>query len=144
MNIEIEIHSSDESGPRASSGAKHFTVDLRKKREDKYEWMELVHDSNCDTRRTFRMTFRWLVAVGNQIDQQAQLLSRRCSQYGLKLISVPHFSCLNSCFMNPVSFGSPNTCPVEITPCNEFSRAYLIPLKVFCSNHGSNTKEILC
>lgn len=100
--INIEMHTSANASPQASSGDKRFVVDLRKKRDDKYEWMELVHDSNCDTRRTFRMTIQWLVAVASKIDQQAQLLSRRCSQYGLKLVSVPHFSCLKSCFMNPV------------------------------------------
>jgi hypothetical protein len=100
FSIEIVATSSD-AGPKASSGDKRFVVDLRKKRDDKYEWMELVHDSNCDTRRTFRLTIQWLVCVASKIDQQAQLLHRRCSQYGLKLVNVPHFSCLRSCFLNP-------------------------------------------
>lgn len=102
-NVSIEISTSSEADPRASSGDRRFVVDLRKKRDDKYEWMELVHDSNFDTRRTFRMTIQWLVAVASKIDQQAKNLQRRCSQYGLKLVSVPHFSCLRSCFLNPVS-----------------------------------------
>lgn len=101
--FRIEVHTCDDSTtPEPSSGDKRFVVDLRKKRDDKYEWMELVHDSNCDTRRTFRITIQWLVAVASKIEQQAQLLHRRCSQYGLKLVSVPHFSCLKQCFMNPV------------------------------------------
>ena len=100
FSIELLTASSDVS-PKASSEDKRFTVDLRKKRDDKYEWMELVHDSNCDTRRTFRLTIQWLVCVASKIDQQAQLLHRRCSQYGLKLVCVPHHSCLKSTFMNP-------------------------------------------
>jgi len=103
-NIHIEMHTNNGAMPHASSGAERFIVDLTKKRDDKNEWMEMVHDSNCDTRRTFRITIQWLVAVASKIDNQAQLLSRRCSQYGLKLFSVPHYSCLVSCFMNPVRF----------------------------------------
>ncbi len=101
-NISIHMITSDDANPQPSSGDKRFVVDLRKKRDDKYEWLELVHDSNCDTRRTFRITIQWLVAVASKIDQQAKTLQRRCSQYGLKLVSVPHYSCLRSCFMNPV------------------------------------------
>ena len=101
-NFNIDMHTSNDSTPRASTSDNRFVVDLRKKRDDKYEWLEFVHDSNMDTRRTFRMTIQWLVAVASKIDQQAQLLHRRCAQYGLKLVSVPHFSCLHSCFMNPV------------------------------------------
>lgn len=100
FSIEIVTTSSD-ADPKASSGDKRFVADLRKKRDDKYEWMELVLDSNCDTRRTFRLTIQWLVCVASKIDQQAKLLQRRCSQYGLKLVKVPHYSCLRSCFMNP-------------------------------------------
>jgi len=101
-NISIEMHMSNDDSPQASSGDKRFVVDLSKRKDDKHEWMELVHDSNCDTRRTFRITILWLVAVASKIDNQAQLLHRRCSQFGLKLVSVPHYSCLRSCFMNPV------------------------------------------
>jgi hypothetical protein len=104
--INIDLITSSEAGPQASSGDKRFVVDLRKKRDDKYEWMEVVHDSNCDTRRTFRITIQWLVAVASKIDQHAKNLQRRCSQYGLKLVSAPHYSCLRSCFMNPVRFVS--------------------------------------
>ena len=101
-NYSIEMHTNNDLCPHASSGDKHFVVDLRKKKDDKYEWMELVHDSNCDTRRTFRITIRWLVAVASKIDQQAQRLHSRCKREGLTLISVPNFSCLLSCFLNPV------------------------------------------
>ena len=103
-SFNIEIHLSNDDYPQASSGAERFVIDLTKdKKKDKYEWMELAHDSNCDTRRTFRMTIQWLVAVASKIDQQAQRLSSRCKREGLTLISVPHFSCLRSCFLNPVS-----------------------------------------
>ena len=102
FSIEIVTASSD-ADPKSSSGDKRFVADLRKKRDEKFEWMQLVLDSNCDTRRTFRLTIHWLVCVASKIDQQAKLLQRRCSQYGLKLVKVPHYSCLRSCFMNPFS-----------------------------------------
>lgn len=99
---KIEIHLTTNSNPKSSSEDRRFVVDLRRRNDEKYEWMEIVHDSHCDTRRTFRITIQWLVAVAAKIDQQAQLLQRRCTQYGLKLVTVPHYSALRSCFMNPV------------------------------------------
>lgn len=98
----IDIYLTNDSNPKGSNNDRRFIVDLRKRSDEKYEWMEMVHDSNCDTRRTFRITIQWLVAVSAKIDQQAQLLQRRCIQYGLKLVSVPHYSALTSCFLNPV------------------------------------------
>lgn len=100
---QIDVHMTDDTSPKTSRGDKRFVVDLRKRNDEKYEWMEMVHDSCFDTRRTFRITIQWLVAVSAKIDQQAQLLQRRCTQYGLKLVSVPHYSALRSCFVNPVS-----------------------------------------
>jgi len=141
-NISIEMHTMDGSKPQTSSGDKRFIVDLRKKRDDKYEWMELVHDSNCDTRRTFRMTIQWLVAVASKIDQQAQLLHRRCSQYGLKLVGVPHFSCLKSCFMNP--FAVPITTSIRDKACVDTIENALTSIFnfVFDGIHMSDPNEI--
>lgn len=134
-SVSIELITSSDADPKASSGDKRFVVDLRKKREDKYEWMELVHDSNCDSRRTFRITIQWLVAVASKIDQHAKNLQRRCSQYGLKLVSVPHFSCLRSCFMNPVR------CRIMVLLFNKFihstSPMHLIPSSVRCPHQSS-------
>jgi hypothetical protein len=109
---QIEVHLANASNPQSSAEDKRFVVDLRRRNDEKYEWMEIVHDSNCDTRRTFRITIQWLVAVSAKIDQQAQLLQRRCTQYGLKLVSVPHYSALRSSFMNP--FIVPLTLPIRI------------------------------
>jgi hypothetical protein len=143
-NFSIEIVATSDAGPKASSGDKRFVVDLRKKRDDKYEWMELVHDSNCDTRRTFRLTIQWLVCVASKIDNQARLLRKRCSQYGLKLVSVPNFSCLKSCFMNPfaVSITKPvldKSCvdAIEKALTNDFNFVY-------DGNHMSDPNEIDC
>ena len=113
--IDIETVTKNDKPPKASKGKRSFIVDLRRRNSDKYEWCEIVHDSNCDTRRTFRITIQWLVAIGSKIDQQAQLLHRRCAQYGLNLIRVPNFSSLRLSFMNP--YAVPITIPVRDKSC---------------------------
>jgi hypothetical protein len=112
--IEVETLMTSDKSPYASKGKRSFIVDLRR-RSDKYEWCEIVLDSNCDTRRTFRVTIQWLVAIGSKIDNQQQLLHRRCAQYGLNLIRVPSYSSLSLCFMNP--FAVPITIPVRNKSC---------------------------
>ena len=90
--IEVEIHMCGDISPWDGleecgiSVDKRFIVDLRKRSTDNYEWLEMVHDSTCVTRRTFRITMQWLVAVAGKVDQQAQLLQRRCNQFELKLV----------------------------------------------------------
>jgi len=113
--IDIEMLMTSDAAPHASKGKRSFLVDLRKRSSEKYEWCEIVHDSNCDTRRTFRITFQWLVAIGSKIDQQAQLLHRRCAQYGLNLIRVPNWSSLRLSFLNP--FAVPIQIPVRSKSC---------------------------
>ena len=109
--IDIEMIMKSDAAPKGSKMKRSFIVDLRKRSSDKYEWCEIVLDSNCDTRRTFRITIQWLVAIGSKIDQQAQLLSRRCAQYGLNLIHIPSFSSLRNSFLNP--FAVPITFPLR-------------------------------
>lgn len=135
---KIEIHMTDDSNPKGSKVDKRFIVDLRKRNDEKYEWMEMVHDSNCDTRRTFRITIQWIVAVSAKIDQQAQLLQRRCTQYGLKLVGVPHYSALRSCFLNPVSLFTPS----RLLPRFDLTMSTL--LLVCCSFDNSDTQQKGC
>jgi len=143
-NICIEMHRANDVAPQSSSRNRRFEVDLRKKRDDKYEWMELVHDSNCDTRRTFRMTIQWLVAVGSKIDDQARLLRVRCSKLGLELVSVPHYSSLISCFMNP--FAVPITTPIRNKNCvNTIENALTNIFNfVYDGDHESDPNDIDC
>lgn len=49
--INIEMRTGKGTRPQTSSADERFIVDLRKKRDDKNEWMELIHDSTCDTQR---------------------------------------------------------------------------------------------
>mmetsp|Transcript_30594 Transcript_30594/g.57950 ORF Transcript_30594/g.57950 Transcript_30594/m.57950 type:complete len:680 (+) Transcript_30594:2073-4112(+) len=137
--INIEMHRTGGADPQGRSKNKRFLVDMRKKRDDKYEWMELVHDSNCDTRRTFRMTIQWLVAVASKIDDQARLLRGRCSKYKLKLVSVPGYSSLRSCFMNPVRF-TRHTYRLS----SSLNLTFDTKLLVCCPNHNSSTQQNLC
>jgi len=142
--INIEMHRTGGADPQGRSKNKRFLVDMRKKRDDKYEWMELVHDSNCDTRRTFRMTIQWLVAVASKIDDQARLLRGRCSKYKLKLVSVPGYSSLRSCFMNP--FAVPITTPVRNKTCVNTIETALTNIFnfVYDGDHESDPNEIDC
>ena len=109
--VEIETFLTDDRASNASKRKKSFIVDLRRRSSDKYEWCEIVYDANMCVRRTFRITIQYLVAVGSKIDQQAQLLHRRCAQYGLNLIRVPNYSSLRVCFLNP--FSVPIAMPVR-------------------------------
>jgi len=49
-------------------------------------------DSAFDFERCFRIAFHWLVASGSRVEQQVQSLQRRCTQFGLYLISLPEYS----------------------------------------------------
>ena len=79
-----------------------FTVQLRKGKRDPFEWIEISVDSTFDTSRSYRIMFNWLVASSGKVETQVQLLHRRCSQYGLQLISFPHSSISRNLFIHPV------------------------------------------
>uniref|UniRef100_A0A6V2K027 DEPDC5 C-terminal domain-containing protein n=4 Tax=Ditylum brightwellii TaxID=49249 RepID=A0A6V2K027_9STRA len=90
---------------------KRFVVDLRKSKRDNYAWMEMVLDSSFSTNRTFKINFQWLVASASKVEAQVQLLQRRCTQYGLKLVNIPHASISADVFVNP--FFAPIVIPVR-------------------------------
>ena len=45
--------------------------------------------------------FSWLVASSGKIDTQVQLLQRRCTQYGLKLVPFPQVTVSRNVYLNP-------------------------------------------
>eukprot|EP00980_Cylindrotheca_fusiformis_P010443 scaffold2322_cov135-Cylindrotheca_fusiformis.AAC.2 len=84
------IETQDANAKRVSSDAMvRFAVQLRRRKRDPFEWLEIAIDSTFDTRRSYRITFNWLVASTSKIDAQIQLLHRRCTQFGLRLICFP-------------------------------------------------------
>lgn len=78
-----------------------FYIQLRKGKRDNLEWMEVALDSTFDTYWTYRIMFNWLVASSGKVDTQVQLLQRRCTQYGLKLVPVPQITVSRNLYLNP-------------------------------------------
>lgn len=114
--IEVKIvmgAHSDPDGGTESNGARkgaldsviRFVVQLRKGQRDKYEWMEIVIDSSFDPRRTYRIMINWLVASANKVEAQIQLLQRRCTQYGLNLVSFSQISIAGNIYIHPFKAG---------------------------------------
>lgn len=85
---------------------KRFIIDLRKGKQDRYEWMEIAMDPSFDTTCSFRIMVNWLVASASKVETQVQLLLRRSTQYGLNLISIPQISMSGKLFLHPVSLKS--------------------------------------
>lgn len=82
---------------------KRITVQLRKGKRDLYEWIDIAVDPEFDTRRSYRIVVQWLAASSSKVETQMQLIQRRCTQYGLKLIGIPELSMSPDLFLNPVS-----------------------------------------
>jgi hypothetical protein len=68
-----------ESIPGISWNAmQRFYVKLKKsKRDESFEWMEVVVDSTFDTTWSYRIMFHWLVASAGKVEAQVQMLYRR-------------------------------------------------------------------
>jgi len=86
---------------------------------------------------------QWLVAIGSKIDQQAQLLHRRCAQYGLNLIRVPNYSSLPLCLMNP--FAVPIIIPVRNKSCvNSLEKALTNDFDfIYDDSHMADPNELV-
>jgi hypothetical protein len=110
--LDIKIVSSfddttKETGPIASTpgiarnSMQRFYVELRKRKRDPYEWMEVVVDSTFNTAWSYRIMFHWLVASSGKVDAQVQLFQRRCSQFGLDVKPFPQITVSRNLFLNP-------------------------------------------
>jgi len=86
-----------------SSSLVTFTVQLRKGKRDPFEWLEMGIDSVFDTTRSYRIMFNWLVASSSKVEDKIQLLHRRCTQFGLNLISFPQTTVSSNLFLHAVS-----------------------------------------
>ncbi len=112
-DLDIKIISSsnapsDGEGSRKgiTDSMKRFNVLLRKGKRDPLEWIEVAVDSVFDTKRSYRIVFNWLVASSQKVENQVQLLQRRCAQFGLNLVSMTQTSVARNLFLNPVSLNS--------------------------------------
>ena len=80
-----------------------FSVQLVRGKKDPFEWVEIAIDPKFDTSRSYRIMFNWLVASSSKVETQIQLLQRRCTQFGLKLISFPQTTVSWNLFLHAVS-----------------------------------------
>jgi hypothetical protein len=112
LNVQIITSDDEQVDPRkqvtsvrreAADMMKRVTVQLRKGKHDPYEWLDIAVEPTFDTRRSYRIMIQWLVASSNKVESQIQLIHRRCTQYGLKLISIPQISISPTIFLNTVS-----------------------------------------
>jgi hypothetical protein len=87
---------------------RRFTMQLRKGKRDPFEWLEIAIDSTFISSRSYKIMFNWLVASSAKVEAQIQLLHRRCTQFGLRLISFPQTTISPNLFLHVVSH--PNFC----------------------------------
>jgi hypothetical protein len=80
-----------------------FSVQLLRGKKDPFEWIEIAIDPTFDTMASYRIMFNWLVASSSKVETQLQLLQRRCTQFGLKLISFPQTTVSWNLFLHAVS-----------------------------------------
>jgi hypothetical protein len=79
-----------------------FSVQLVRGKKDPFEWIEIAIDPTFDTSRSYRIMCNWLVATSAKVETQVQLLQRRCTQFGLKLISLPQTTISWNLFLHAV------------------------------------------
>jgi hypothetical protein len=94
-----------------------FIVQLRKGKRDPFEWIEIAIESTFDTSSSYRIMFNWLVASSSKVEAQVQLLHRRCTQFGLHLISFPQTTISRNLFLQPVST-EVRFCSMHSVRCN--------------------------
>jgi len=108
LSMDVKLHTiffqpNDISGAfHGEEPVKHLNIQLRKGTRDKYEWLELVLDEVLDTKRTYRIGFRWLVASGSKVEAQLQSLLRRASHFGLALVPCPQYATSSILYLHPV------------------------------------------
>ena len=73
-----------------------FIVHARK------QWFELAVGRSFDTRKTYRVIFKWLVASAIKVEAHITTLQRRCSQYKLNLVAIPEMSMYSNISLNPL------------------------------------------
>ncbi len=87
--------------PVVGTSMTHFILHVAKKSRNN-EWLEMAVDKVFDTRSSFRLIFKWLVASAIKVDSQVQMLQRRCVQFGLCLVNVPYLSSESNLLLHPL------------------------------------------
>lgn len=108
--LDVKIVTSADSAPNlfetknitGVDSMRKSAIQLRKGKKESFEWIELATDSEFSTSKSYRIMYNWLAASSNKVDNQVQLLHRRCIQYGLSLHVFPQTSISRDLLLNPV------------------------------------------
>mmetsp|Transcript_54724 Transcript_54724/g.163590 ORF Transcript_54724/g.163590 Transcript_54724/m.163590 type:complete len:2342 (-) Transcript_54724:20-7045(-) len=106
----VEGNNSKRPRWRRADPFKYFTIKLNKGSEH-YQWIEWVMDAVFDTQKTYKIMLHWLVANAVKVEAQVNLLQRRCSQFGLRLVGFPQDSISANVYLHP--FIAPIIMPVR-------------------------------
>lgn len=79
-----------------------FYVQLRKGKHDILDYLEVGIDATLNTKWSYRIMFSWLTASSGKVEAQVNMLQRRCTQYGLKLVPVPQVTVSRNIYLNPL------------------------------------------
>ncbi len=107
QNLDVQIVSTNshtkedvKSKKKSSGSLTHFIIKSRKR--ERYEWFELAVGKSFDTRKTYRIILKWLVASASNIESHITMLQRRCTQYKLNLVIVSEMSSCSNLSLNPL------------------------------------------
>lgn len=108
--LDVKIVTSADSAPNlfetknitGVDSMRKSAIQLRKGKKESFEWIELATDSEFSTSKSYRIMYNWLAASSYKVDNQVQLLHRRCIQYGLSLHVFPQTSISRDLLLNPV------------------------------------------
>ena len=80
-----------------------FIARLQRSKRDPIEWLEISIESVFVPSRSYKIVFNWLVASSSKVEGQIQLLHRRCTQFGLQLVPIPHTTTFENLHQHSVS-----------------------------------------
>ena len=113
--LDVKIVTSADTAPNlfetkiitGADSMRKSAIQLRKGKKESFEWIELATDSEFSTSKSYRIVYNWLAASSSKVDNQVQLLHRRCVQYGLSLNVFPQTSISRDLLLNPVRGPAP-------------------------------------
>lgn len=77
---------------------------LQRGKKDPIEWLEISIESVFVPTRSYKIIFSWLVGSSSKVEAQIQLLHRRCTQFGLQLMPIPHTTTFDNLYQHSVSW----------------------------------------
>ena len=112
LGVEIRA-SSDDSEPNLEAlraqklsppdSFVRFNASLQRTKRDPFEWLQISIESVFSPTRSYKIVFTWLVGSSSKVEGQIQLLHRRCTQFGLQLVPIPHTTTFENLHQHSVS-----------------------------------------